>query len=89
MTSCDTSPHSCRHTKDNHLAALQLQERVVTQLTAERRQLEEEVQDTRHLDDLIFLLHGQLDRITLRKWPFAVANVLRYADCNQELNLIV
>lgn len=67
----------------------ELQEGVVTHMKARTRQLAEDVQDTRHEDDLIFLLQGQLDRITLRKWPFAVANALRNADCNRELNLIV
>jgi hypothetical protein len=84
-----------RHTKDNDVApylAVQLQERVATHVTARTRQLAElakDVQDTRYLDDLIFLLQGCLDRISLRKWPFVVAHVLGHADCNQELNLVV
>lgn len=49
----------------------------------------EDVQDTRYLDDLIFLLQGQLDRINLRQWPFLVAHVLGHADSNRELNLVV
>jgi len=63
----------------------ELQDRVVRHVThvmARTRQLAEDVQDTRYLDDLIFLLQGQLDRISLRKWPFVVAHVLGHADCN-------
>lgn len=67
----------------------ELQERDARHVTVRTRQLAEDVQDTRYMDDLIFLLQGQLDRISLRKWPFAVANVLRNADCNRELNLVV
>jgi hypothetical protein len=56
---------------------------------AQTRQLAEDVEDTRYLDDLIFLLQGHLDRITLRKWPFVVAHVHGHADCKRELNLVV
>jgi hypothetical protein len=49
----------------------------------------EGVQDTRYLDDLIFLLQGQLDRITLRQWPFLAAHILGHADGNREFNLVV
>lgn len=67
----------------------EFQERDVRHVTTRTRQLTEDVQDTRYLDDLIFLLQGHLDRISLRKWPFVAANILRYADCNRELNLVV
>lgn len=73
----------------------QLQDSVVTQVTAQTRHLTqhiqdiEDIQDIRYLDDLIFLLQGQLDRITLRQWPFIVAHALPHAESSRELNLVV
>ena len=68
---------------------LQLQETVVTHMTEETRNMAEDMQDTRYLDDLIFLLQGQLDSISLRKWPFVVRHVLAHADSTRDLNLVV
>jgi hypothetical protein len=67
----------------------QSKELAVTQLTEEARQLRDDLEDIRYLDDLIFLLQGQLDRITLRKWPFLIAHTLPDKDSTQELNLLV
>jgi hypothetical protein len=68
---------------------LQSKEVAVTQMTEEVRQLADDLDDIRYLDDLIFLLQGQLDRITLRKWPFLVAHVLPHTNSKEELNLLV
>jgi hypothetical protein len=60
----------------------------VTLMIQETRELED-LQGVRYLDDLIFLLQGQLDRISLRKWPFLLAHILPHKDSTQELNLVV
>jgi hypothetical protein len=60
----------------------------VTLMIQQTRQLED-LQGVRYLDDLIFLLQGQLDRISLRKWPFLLAHILPHKDSTQELNLVV
>jgi hypothetical protein len=64
-------------------------ESAATLMIQEARQLGEDLQDIRYLDDLIFLLQGQLDRISLRKWPFLLAHIHRHKDSTQELNLVV
>uniref|UniRef100_A0A1B6D350 Uncharacterized protein n=1 Tax=Clastoptera arizonana TaxID=38151 RepID=A0A1B6D350_9HEMI len=53
-------------------------------LLLETKQLREELQDLCYLDDLIHLMNGQLDRITIKQWPFSIAH-----DNKSELNLII
>jgi hypothetical protein len=64
-------------------------ESVTTLMIQEAQQLGEDLQDIRYLDDLIFLLQGQLDRISLRKWPFLLGHIFPHKDSTQELNLVV
>jgi hypothetical protein len=64
-------------------------ENAATLMIQEARQLGEDLQDIQYLDDIIFLLQGQLDRISLRKWPFLLAHILPHKDSTQELNLVV
>lgn len=71
------------------LPVLQSMESAATLMIQEARQLAEDLRDIRYLDDLIFLLQGQLDRISLRKWPFLLAHILPHKDSTQELNLVV
>ncbi|PNF24051.1 hypothetical protein B7P43_G08369 [Cryptotermes secundus] len=67
----------------------QSMESAASLMIQEARQLGEDLRDIRYLDDLIFLLQGQLDRISLRKWPFLLAHTLPHKDSTQELNLVV
>jgi hypothetical protein len=69
------------------LPVLQSMDSAVNLMIQETRHLED-LEGVRHLDDLIFLLQGRLDRISLRKWPFLLAHVLPQ-DSAQELNLVV
>ncbi|KAJ9584406.1 hypothetical protein L9F63_021258 [Diploptera punctata] len=68
---------------------LQMQEDTVTRMTEEARRLVSDLKNLRYLDDLIFLLQGQLDRISLQNWPFLLAHVLPQKDSEHELNLVV
>ncbi|XP_069690538.1 uncharacterized protein [Periplaneta americana] len=67
----------------------QSKESAVMFMIEETKQLEADLQELQYLDDLIFLLQGQLHRITLRKWPFILAHVLQPTGSPQELNLVV
>ncbi|PSN42794.1 hypothetical protein C0J52_20535 [Blattella germanica] len=78
--------HTDTHNLNNDF---QMQENAVSRMTEAARRLVSDLQNIRYLDDLIYLLQGQLDRITLRKWPFILAHVLPQSDSTQEFNLIV
>ncbi|XP_068083593.1 uncharacterized protein [Anabrus simplex] len=73
-----------------HLAALhneyQVAEQKVTSLIDQARQVRYNLHDVVYLEDLIFLLEGQLEHISLRCWPFKLA---RPAHRSRNINLIV
>ena len=58
-------------------------------MTKEAQELVTDLQNLRYLDDLIFLLQGQFDRITLQNWPFLLAHILPHDGVTDEYNLIV
>ncbi|XP_063230759.1 uncharacterized protein LOC134535537 [Bacillus rossius redtenbacheri] len=68
---------------------LQAEIATTTRLTKAAQSLVEELQDVRYLDELIFMMEGHLDRISLRVWPFTTAHVSLGPDTCQEYNLVV
>lgn len=55
----------------------------VLRLINEIHQIDEESGDVVYLEDFIFLLEGQFEKISLRDWPFVIRHIAG------EMNLIV
>ncbi|XP_075214144.1 uncharacterized protein LOC142320323 isoform X2 [Lycorma delicatula] len=72
------------HTKTLKQAYEELDD-VANQLLEEVRCLITEIQNVRFLEDLLCLLDGKTDNISLQKWPFIMAHSSPF----DELNLIV
>nr|CAD7259566.1 unnamed protein product [Timema shepardi] len=64
-------------------------EQTACRLAVDARRLTAELEDLRYLDDLIFMLKGQLERISLRVWPFTMGHVPPGPTTVEEYNLVV
>nr|CAD7423850.1 unnamed protein product [Timema monikensis] len=68
---------------------LVIAEQTACRLAVDARRLTAELEDLRYLDDLIFMLKGQLERISLRVWPFTMGHVPPGPTTVEEYNLVV
>lgn len=66
--------------------SFQSEEQRMADISSHTTKLRQDVHELRHLDDLLNLLRGELERISKRNWPFVVARSDHHPE---ELNLIV
>ena len=67
--------------------SFQRDEQSITNITSNASKLRQDIQELRHLDDLLNLLRGELKRISKRNWPFIEGRTEEYNS--EEMNLIV
>ncbi|XP_018915128.2 uncharacterized protein [Bemisia tabaci] len=67
----------------------QLIEKNVESLMEDMKSLHQDLKDLRFANDLLYLLKGDLDHVSLKRWPFMILNENFCENPQQEFNLII